>query len=364
LLFFDLDRPGDAKPHLEAVRHGDPEGIGADRMVLSALETIYEDSGDVDGRADILRARLETASSEEMRETYRMLLAQLHWEDDGDARRAERWLEEILQRDPTHEGAHRLHAEIAEARGDYDAAADHLASVLEVAGDGLDAVEIQRELADMLLEDLERPEEAKRHYEEVLEASPGDARALEGIQACQRATGDSRGLLESLARELGLLIGRPQGISPLEMSDINPSEVDEGARIPAAQILGDAAEIVEKEMGDVNGARQLWETARRVWPDYVEALERRISLDRRLGDNDALAKGLEALADHLIDGDQKVETLGDAAGIYAERLDDPKEARRVLGRAIRVAQDESLGSERIDELAQRRKRLGDSEGSS
>jgi tetratricopeptide (TPR) repeat protein len=255
------------------------------------------------------------------------------------------------------EGAHRLYAEIAQARGGYDDAADHLSAVLEVAGDGLDAVEVERELAGILLEELDRPETAKEHFEHVLEASPGDARALEGIQACHRATGDARGLLDSLARELGLLIGRPQGISALEMSDINPSEVDESVRMPAARILGDAAELVENDMGDVNGARQLWETARRVWPDYVEALERRISLDRRLGDNEALATGLEALAGQLLDGEQKVDVLQEAAEVYKDRLDAPDEARRLLGRALHVAQESDVEEAVAEELTQRRQRI-------
>ena len=49
--------------------------------MLTTLEAIYEESGEVESRIRILRTRLESADTEEMATTYRLLLAQLIWDE-------------------------------------------------------------------------------------------------------------------------------------------------------------------------------------------------------------------------------------------------------------------------------------------
>src|SRR5690606_324713 len=113
LLYYELDDGDRALPWLRAVRELDPVGYGARPGVLNAIEASYEGRGRVDGQVEILTARLQQAHSDDMRDTYRLLLAQLEWEERADREAAEAWLVPVLDRDDRHEGARRLLADIA-----------------------------------------------------------------------------------------------------------------------------------------------------------------------------------------------------------------------------------------------------------
>ncbi|MFW5968891.1 MAG: hypothetical protein ACOCV2_15310, partial [Persicimonas sp.] len=348
LYYYDLDDGGRARRHLERVREADPEGRGSRPVVLNTLEAIYEESGAVDERMALLAAKLEGADSEEMAVTYRLLLAQLVWDERSDAAGARRYLDEVLDTDPRHEAAHRLLARIARSEGELETAADHLRTVLEVAGGGLDAVEIERELADLLFDELERPDEAIAHFENVLEAAPADSGALERIKECRAALGDWAGYLECLGHELGLLIGRPDGLDVEQMQRLDPDEVAAAVRVPASQILADAAHVAGRELEDKQAAHRLWGAAFSLWPEHVEALERRIELDRALDKKPELAEDLEEYADLLLDAHARFQALYEAAYLHAKELGRADPARQLLAEAIALVQDDPDPPERLD----------------
>ena len=194
LLYYDLDAIEDARPLLELVQGLDPQGFAARPALLNALESIYEEQGAVAERIRLLEMRLETTQSPDMEVTYRLLLAQLAWEARGDRGEATRWLEPILARDARHEAVHRFLGDVASEEEDWEAAAGHLRVVLEEGHGGLDEVEIERKLADILLHRLHRAEEAAAHFEHLLGEAPADAQALEGLKACRAALGDWGGI--------------------------------------------------------------------------------------------------------------------------------------------------------------------------
>lgn len=337
LLYLELEDGDRALTYLERLLDEDPDGLGRDTTVLRVMEAIYEARGDIEGRIDVLRARLEAAEETELEHTFRTLLAQLFWEEKDAPERARQHLEAVMEETPDHEGAHRLAARIARSQDHWEAAAVHLQTVLEVAGDGLDALENRRDLAGLLLEKLDRPEEAADHFARVLEDAPGDTRALDGLKACQRATESWEGYVETLGRELGLIVGEAQGLSPEEMLQLEADELREaagGMHIQASQLLHEAAEVMAERLARPEHAQTLAGLAARIWSDNIDALDLRIGLDRILFDQEALADDLIAYAEGLLDPAARFEALVEAAQIHRDEFEQPERARELFEAAV------------------------------
>lgn len=361
LYYYDLEDIAASRAHLERVRDQDPGGLGTRPTLLTTLEAIYEEVGAFDERVQLLKARLAQSESVEMGITYRLLIAQLLWDGPSDllgsayeldeaaseaasgarAGEAQPWLEEILQLDPQNEAAHRLLAQIAGELEDYERAAKHLERALKVAGGGLDAIELERDLGQLLLEKLDRPTRAKRHFERVLEAAPGDSIALDAIKSCQAASGDWAGYITSLGRELGLLTGRPEGLNLQDMLDLEPAKLSAAIRPAASQIVADAAHILDADLSQAAQAWQLWGLGYALWPENVDALEQRIALDRALDKSAALAQDLESLAELLLDSHARFDALDEAARLYAGPLEQPERARPLFAEAVALVQDDA-----------------------
>ncbi len=349
LLYYDLEDADAALPYLEAVHTTDPTGAGSAGSVVNALESIYEEQGRLDARVQLLEKRLAAAETSEMAITYRLLLAQLAWDKAEDPTTARKWLAEVLEQDNQNEAAHRLLAEMATNEDDFETAAKHLKIVVEVAGGGLDAVESERELADLLLNRLNDPHRAHPHYEHVLKAAPGDSLALEGIKQCQAAADDWDGYVHSLGRELGLLIGKPAGLTLEQLVELKAEEIPTVLRVAASQIIADVAHIVQNQLEKLDEARFLWGFSFDLWPENVEALEFRIKLDRSLDANDDLARDLEAYAAMLLDPHARFAALVESAQLFAGPLQDNDAARQLFAEAIAIVQDEENPPEGVDE---------------
>jgi tetratricopeptide (TPR) repeat protein len=355
LLYYELEEADRALPYLEAVRADTTQP--ASPSVLNALESIYEEQGQIDARIHLLETRLAAAESEEMATTFRLLLAQLIWDQQTDAARARTYIDAVLARDPQHEAAHRLLAEIAAAASDWATVARHLETVVRVAGGGLDAVESERELADVLLNRLGRPEKAMSHFENVLTAAPGDSLALEGIKRCQASLGDWQGYVASLGRELGLLIGKPRGLATADLFALKANDIAPALRVAASQIMADIAHIFESDLDEHEQARSLWGLSFELWPEHVEALERRIALDRQVDAPADLANDLEAFAAMLLDPHARFAVLVECATLRVERLGDEEGAEPLYAEAIALVQDEAQPPEGLDEARRALKRL-------
>ena len=336
-LFYELEQNEPARQWLERARALDPDGVGEQTSLLNALESIYEDGGDVERRVDLLEARLRATDSEDMATTYRLLLAQLIWDELRDQARAEGRLREVIERDRRNESAHRLLAQIAGELGDWARSARYLEVVLSERSGGLDEVELERELATIYLTHLDQPARAKRHFEGVLKAAPADAQAIEGIKQCQAVSGDWDGYLGSLGRELELLLGR-DSVKIEHGLALDPDSVSPSLRSAASQIISDAAHIAQEQMHQLELASELWLLSFDLWGENIEALEKRLELDRELSDHAALAEDLEAWSDQLLDVVARFDALYEAARIWRDRLGGADRARQILAEAIAMVE--------------------------
>ena len=284
LLYYELEESDRALDWLLEVRRLDPVGYGARPGVLNAIEAIYEDRGSIEGQVEILKARLDQSATDDLRNTYRLLLAQLEW-DRGAPDVAREWLQPVLDHDDRHEGALRLLADIAEEAGEWAMAAQHLKVALSVAGDGLDSVELEKRLAAIHLDRLGQPELALRHLRNVQQSAPQDAGVMDAIRRCQAALGDWNGFIESLREELQMMLGvtlPPSGDDDAWIAAVEPDAVLGPLRIPASHVLADIARVVQDELARPRSAREIWIKVADLWPDHLEAVERRIDLDQKL----------------------------------------------------------------------------------
>ncbi len=345
--FFELEDNEKARPFLESLRDEDPGGLGADEAILSALESIYEESGDIDARIDILKNRYHRSESEEMKEVYAILIAQIIWEEFEDLERAKEWIRPLLEKDRMHEAANRLAAELHFEAGVFETSVKHFSNVLEVAPDGLDAIEVERKMADIYLNELEEPKKAKAHYQNVLKSAPGDARALDGIKQAQAKVKDWIGYSGSLAHELGLLLGKVRDFDIHSARLIDPEDIVVHVRVPASQIYNDLAKVLEGELFDFATAFQMYGISYALWPDNVESLEGRIKLARNLNEGEALSAGLEQLADMLFDAQAKFDALTEAGRLCLEK--DPERSRSLFASAIAIAEADDKKTTGLEE---------------
>jgi tetratricopeptide (TPR) repeat protein len=340
LLYYDLELSERARPHLERVRRLDPDGQGSEASVVNALESIYEEGGHVQQRVRLLRQRMEAATGD-LADTYRLLIAQLQWDELGDLPAARATLDPLLERDPDHESAHRLLAEIARSTEDWEAAAHHIDRALAERAGGLDEVEMERDLAMIYLEHLERPTDALARFRAVLEAAPHDAQAIEGARRALASMGEWEAYIDELSSELELLApGSYVSLSGDEPLD--PASFPNALRTTAAHILADAARVAQDHLEDLPRARTLWGDAFAAWPEFVDALEARLALDRQLDAHADLARDLESMADLLLDPAARFDHMVEAATLHEQVLDDPESARRLLAEAIASAGDDDL----------------------
>lgn len=356
-LYYELEENSPALPHLERARDLAPDGVGGSTSVLNALEAIYEDQGAVDERIALLQARLDRAETTDLATTYRLLIAQLLWDELRDRDAATARLQQILDHDARHEAAHRLLAQIAEDVEDWSEATSHYEIVLSERSGGLDEVELERDLADIYLHQLDKPDRAQRHYESVLKSAPADAQAIEGIKQCQSMREDWLGYVDTLGREYGLLIGDTDGVDLAADEGVDVGRPAPSLRMTASQIVADAAYIIEEQMEDTEQARLLWKQSYQLYPENAEALERRIALDRQTNAYADLAEDLEEWANLLLDPIERFEALVEAATVFGDELLDTERSRGLLAEAIAVVEEVEDPPERLGEVRRRLQHL-------
>ena len=342
LLYYELEKSSKAKPYFEKARDIDPEGMGRDSTLLTTLERIYEEESDMRSRLEILEDQLEAADSREMKQTYRVLLAQACWNELEDADASREWLERVLEENPKHEGAHRLLADIARHEEDYEGLAEHLRTVLE-ASSGLDAVELERELGEVSLRHLDDLEAAVEHLEHVLEESPADSNAFDLLKEAYMRLGDWNSYFECLDEEIRLLIGPFEGRLSNETA-VRQLDIESEELKPAAvEIMSDAAFIAQSEMDKPELAHCLWTKVTELTPEQVEALQKRIGLARQLNRYEDLANALETVGELLLEPENRKEKFEEAAQIWVEKLQNKTEAERLRQRAQNMGEpDEQI----------------------
>ncbi len=178
-----------------ALREGPAPAAHREAAVVAA-----EVAGRHGDLAEVFKAVIQNVRDVEVIRAVRHELAELYHRHLGDPASAERTWKAILEADPQHRGALAGMARLLEDGGRWM----ELVLVLQRQLDGARDPELRRDLrlrlGDAYATHLDQPEAALAQYQLVLDAAPGDARALEAIAAVHERQGDWRPAYDALSR--------------------------------------------------------------------------------------------------------------------------------------------------------------------
>jgi hypothetical protein len=241
----ELDGALDALQRLAAVRPDDLELAWQIEALLAQL-----------GRDDVRGALLESIAAREPsgeRRLHALAMAARLAERSGDPGGIDRALalyQQILALDSADEFARDSVIDLLRASGRWGELADARLAQASQLPDGPAASAALAEAAWLLELRLDRPGQAAFAWQALLDRSPDDGRALEGLLRCRRAQGDAIAQVDVLERIVAS--GDASGARAVELA--SALEVA-GRPDDAADVLGNLA---ERSAGQVGGQLATW----------------------------------------------------------------------------------------------------------
>lgn len=261
---------------------------------------------------------------------------------------------------------------------------------------------VLRELAEVLLSGLKAPTEASEVLEQIVERSPQDAiatlqlarvyaqreewAALErlGHQAAEDATVSAALDLQHLVADALWQAGRhQQAVAAYErILDADPTNHDGlkrkreyltqqkrwpellvllEERVDAAEsdddrvaLLGEAAELAEKELGKADQAVKLWESFVAIAPERPEGYVALARLYEQLGDLQGIARAIEGQLKLAREQPERIVLLRRLGDHYARRLDEDDRAEECWKRILALDPSDLPTRKELTELHRRR----------
>ncbi|MBW2361078.1 MAG: hypothetical protein JRG84_09275 [Deltaproteobacteria bacterium] len=318
-----LDRPADALLELRRIVHLDPSHAEALDRGLDLAAQLDRPSVVRELLDDALRREHTASARADLLARRAQLLASLP--DSSDAALAD------------YREALRLHPDRLETRAE-------LRRLLESTGDWRAALECLCEEA-YRVSPSERVKHLERGAKLAWEHLSPDA-ALAWLERLRRERPQQSEVLARIA-EAHRLAGRPH--PQLRALEAELDATDEPARRRA--LLCECARVLEHDLGWQARASAAYEQARETAPNDTEVLRELDRLYAETGRDRERAHILEALAPSAAPAD-RAQLLRDAAALHRGQLRDPREAARLLLRA--VAETRATGSihgELLRELA-------------
>jgi tetratricopeptide (TPR) repeat protein len=156
-----------------------PEDLGA----MGELERLYEVLGQHRERVDVMRRRLEVATSDEARRAVRFRMAVILERELSDVDEAISTVLGILDESADNVAALEMLASLYDRKGAVNERLEVLDRQLQLAGTKEARADILRGMAKLLEDPLGRPAEALERWREVLGLAEGDPLALERVEA-------------------------------------------------------------------------------------------------------------------------------------------------------------------------------------
>ncbi|MEO1268389.1 MAG: hypothetical protein AAFX99_09835, partial [Myxococcota bacterium] len=370
--YYELEESEEAEAHLLAATELDPDGIGRDFDVLTAMEGVYEDLKDPVGLVRVYRRKRDVAETEQMAMVYGVLIAQALWERLGQRDEARHMLQTLLKEHPQHEPALQMLANIARSEGAHVEAAQALKQVLlhQIAG-SFERQETMRDLGRLMLQAIEeQPDDAKLLAEAIdawrhlLTEAPGDGEAQNALKMLLKRQGEVAEVLRLLGHELGTLLGQPDAFPEGPTADgFTHLDLSPALALPVSQILTEAAALQQDNTPDA--ALELLTLAMAIWPDQIEALDLKVELLRSRLEQpspegqppyaEALIQALEQLAALMLNPADQLHVLHEASVTALAHLDRTDLALALLERALESARlvpnPDSTLQARVDTLS-------------
>ncbi|MBX3180989.1 MAG: tetratricopeptide repeat protein [Polyangiaceae bacterium] len=289
------------------------EGLGRWRDLLTQQQRLAELTEDPTERAEILRG-----------------VARRWLDQFSNVQNATEAYQRLLEAAPTDAEALERLEELFKKRRAWASLYDLYAGQLEGAEPSR-RLSLQREMARLAAERLQRPDEAIQLYQHILEEDPAD-----------RATLDQLERQSERSKNWPVLAGALERRATLQAEE----GADEKERLTVLQKLG---AVYGDQLSDFDGAARAWRRVLEIQPGNSRALRtlRDAYIERRdyealeqlyaaQDDFEALADVLSSAADKAKDPETKVDLSYRAAQVYEERLSQPDRAFRSYERVLSV----------------------------
>lgn len=302
--------------------------IPRDQVAMAALEEIRRRTGKFDELVEMMLARAEAAQSPEERARAMAEIGRIYAREVPDPEQAVVAYSQAFTEDPKDDYAEG----IERAAGSSEALwAEALSAIHEVAQSEETPAENR---AQLLLQTgawyrskLSRPDLALASFQQVLALEPANEKALTGLTDIYRKA--------QQWQELGGILTHRANAA--------------GTPIQARNLRAESAEVLERNLGDLGGARSIYEQVLADDPAHAAAGAGLARVLEKAGDYDGLVKLLD-LQVSAQTGADAVRTLCRTGELYENRLDNADKALEVYTKAFE-ADAESLdalrGMERI-----------------
>ncbi len=355
-LFSEINqkRPGHpgAVSALEEMSRGEG-GLKAEAAL--ALEPIFAQSGDWLRLVQMLEARAQTASPSDKAALLRKV-SDLYAGPLASADMAFVFAGRALDAAPDDAESLLGAMRHAAAAGTQEELASLLASAAEKARTDEGRAGLQRALAQLYAGDLKQPDEAVAAYRKLLELSPGDPAALDGLAALFRAQGRWAELLDVLRRQGAMAQEAPARAEILRrIGEVQDDELGDDN-----QAIATFRRMLELAPDDERALKRLEKLCTRAerWAELADTLAREAELANRQG-----RAAEEALALKVRLAQVREDRLLDRAGalaLYRELLAAKPGHPEAVARLSALVEKDASGEEAAELLAEAYRTLGDS----
>ncbi len=281
------------------------------------LEMLYAVKGAWPELVRLLEEQLAFANDPDQQLLLLARIGQVAEEKADDLAAATAAFERMLAVRPDHLVAIRNLVRLAERQERYSEMLDYLETEIRITQDPRDLVHLHYRAAMVLHNHLQRTDEARARFEEVLNLDPGYLPALRGLGRIYGSGGESDALLAMYRRELEATESPERQVTLLfRMVDVALEQQKD--ELKAIEFL---QEILEKEATNLPALRALAE------------------LHSRRGENDLLVEVLRREAESLTEPADRAATLLRVAEICEDRLDRADQAAEVYQEVLRLGHD-------------------------
>jgi tetratricopeptide (TPR) repeat protein len=280
---------------------------------LRGLDRLFSKGGRFKDLLSNLDLQIEAAATPRQKSALWERIASIYEEEFLDHDKAASALEELLELDPTHDGALGSLGRHYRALERWDDAATLYERHEKVLADPTRKLAILLQRARLLAGELNAPDRAIKAYEQVLTLAPEHPQALEALARLRESAGDADAALAA--------------IDALAAKASSPEAKGE-------QLLR-AAKLLEAR-GDRDGAIDRYKLVLDVNPGDLGAAAALREAYVARGDVNAAIQLIERAIEHT-DGDRaKAKLFGQIAALYRNKLKDDRRAEEAAKRAVKL----------------------------
>ncbi|MCH2109353.1 MAG: protein kinase [Polyangiaceae bacterium] len=299
-----------------------------DSVSIAGLEEAHRRTGNYEALLEMLLSRAEVASSDEARARLMADIGKVYLQDLSDPEQATVAYSQAFCDNPTDEYA----ADVERAAGSTeDYWAEALSALHEAAANPNSAAEKSTKLmlkAGVWYQaKVQRADLALPCFQQVLSVEPSNEVALSGLTEIYRKA--------QQWQELGMMLTHRADAAG------TPSE--------ARELRTEAGEILEERIGDLAGARSIYESVLADDPSHQRAGDGLARILEKSGDYEALVKLLNSRVDAESTA-AAIITRCRIGEIYEDHLDDEREAKAAYEKALEsdsTSLDALRGLERV-----------------